>query len=367
MAKISIIATAAFAATASARGLRGLAAEPAAAVPTAAEPNAVGTNGSGMPPAYLSVPNFESCLTKETVGSSEQWCIPAAKPSACIDSSWGEISKENMSLTACAATDGKSAAASDDKAATKDAPATADAPAMDEYKQKIEAFMTDHKAQIDAFVSKHKDAIDEAKADIAEAIKNKDFDFENYQAQLKSIVDKHSLDAYKAQFEKYVEGHKAEIQQFVSKNKDVLKDVEDKIKESVESGQFDFTNYQEQLQAFINQYDLQKYQKQMDTFVSEHKAEIEDFVAANKQAVEDVQQDIADLVNTGNFDYKNFEETIQNLVTKYDQGLSKYSPTDEQKQQISDAIDTAKNSKAGKTLAGYAQKASSAEQEAAKA
>merc|ERR1711865_408358 len=101
---------------------------------------------------------------------------------------------------------------------------------------------------------------------------------------------------------------------------------------------------------------------QMDTFVSEHKAEIEDFVAANKQAVEDVQQDIADLVNTGNFDYKNFEETIQNLVTKYDKGLSEYSPTDEQKQEISDAIDTAKNSKAGKTLADYIKKVGDAEE-----
>jgi len=399
MAKISIIAFSAVVATASAGSLRGLTTEPAAATEPATATNPTKLGGSGsMPPAYLSVPNFESCLAKETVGTSEQWCIPAAKPSTCVDSSWGEISKENMSLTACA---------SDDKSGTKDVggdkmlgadpatytpknlpqsddekmlgadPATytpKNLPQSDDekmlgpeapaamYKQKMDAFMKSHKAEIDAFVSEHKEAIDEAKADIAKAIENKDFDFENYQDQLKQIVDKHDLAAYKAQFEKYVEGHKAEIKQFVSENKDMLKDVEDKIKVAVASGQFDFTHYQQQLQAFINQYDLQKYQKEMDSFVTEHKAAIEKFVAANKQAVEDVQKDIADLVKTGSFDFKNFESQIQDLVTKYDKGLSKYSPTDEQKQEISDAIDTAKNSKAGKTLADYVKKVGDAEE-----
>merc|ERR1711966_279952 len=134
-------------------------------------------------------------------------------------------------------------------------------------------------AEIEAFTSKHKAAIDEAQNDIAKAIKSGDFDFENYQQQLKDIVDKHDLAAYKQ-----------------------------KINEAVASGQFDFTHYKEQLQAFVNEYDLQKYQKDMDQYMETHKDQIESFVAANKQAVEDVSGDISDLVKTGSFDFKNFEQ-----------------------------------------------------------
>jgi hypothetical protein len=226
---------------------------------------------------------------------------------------------------------------------------------MGDYKQKLTAFMGSHKTEIEAFTSEHKTAIDEAKDDIATAIKSGDFDFENYQQQLKDIVDKHDLATYKQQFEAYIESHKAEIKQFVDENKGILQDVEEKINEAVASGQFDLTLYKEQLQAFVNQYDLQKYQKDMDQFMQTHKDEIESFVAANKQAVGDVSGDISDLIKTGSFDFSNFEQTIQDLVTRYDQGLSKYSPSPEQEQEIKDAIDTTKNSKAGKTLAGYAQ------------
>merc|ERR1712127_765176 len=99
----------------------------------------------------------------------------------------------------------------------------------------------------------------------------------------------------------------------------------------------------------------------MDLFMEAHKDQIESFVGANKQAVEDVAGDISDLIKTGSFDYKNFEQTVQDLVTKHDQGLSKYSPSPEQKEEIKDAAGTVKKSKAGKTLASYAQQAQQAD------
>merc|ERR1711966_593501 len=92
-----------------------------------------------------------------------------------------------------------------------------------------------------------------------------------------------------------------------------------------------------------------------DQFIETHKDQIESFVAANKQAVEDVSGDISYLIITFSFDFSNFEQTTQDLVTSYDQGLSKSSPSPEQEQEIKGAIDTAKNSKAGKTLASYVQ------------
>jgi len=370
--KFSTTCIALSATLANARSLRGLADAPTTATtePTATD-SMVGGPGS-LPPAYLSIPDYKSCLSKETAGTNEQWCIPAAKPSACADANWGLMTQENMGggLTACGSTSNKKAMSSADDGATKDAPVTDDGyaaspsntdAAMDAYKQKMTAFMESHKAEIVAFVSKHKAAIDEAKDDIAKAIKTGDFDFANYQEQLKDIVDKHDLAAYKQKFDDYMASHKAEVKKFLDENKDILKDVEEKIKDAVASGQFDFTHYKGQLQAFVNDYDLTKYQTGMDVFMEAHKDQIESFVGANKQAVEDVAGDISDLIKTGSFDYKNFEQTIQDLVTKHDQGLSTYSPSPEQKQEIKDAVGTVKKSKAGKTLTSYAQQAQQAD------
>jgi len=69
-----------------ARSLRGLSDAPAA------EPTGF----------FARLGDYEACLSKESVvGTIDQWCIPAAKPSACIDASWGQISQENIGLTAC--------------------------------------------------------------------------------------------------------------------------------------------------------------------------------------------------------------------------------------------------------------------------
>lgn len=57
---------------------------------------AVGTSGSGMPPAYLSVANYQSCLTSQTNGSSTQWCMPAQQPAGCPDASWQQLSSQGI-------------------------------------------------------------------------------------------------------------------------------------------------------------------------------------------------------------------------------------------------------------------------------
>lgn len=57
---------------------------------------AVGTSGSGMPPAYLSVPSYQSCLTSQANGSSTQWCMPAQQPAGCPDASWQQLSSQGI-------------------------------------------------------------------------------------------------------------------------------------------------------------------------------------------------------------------------------------------------------------------------------
>jgi hypothetical protein len=57
-----------------------------------ASPSEVGA-GAVLPPKYLSVEQFESCLaTKEILSSYQAWCMPAVKPERCPVGSWAQLS-----------------------------------------------------------------------------------------------------------------------------------------------------------------------------------------------------------------------------------------------------------------------------------
>ena len=46
---------------------------------------------TGIPPAYLSIPNYQNCLQHHDVGSATQLCLPPEKPIICQDITWREI------------------------------------------------------------------------------------------------------------------------------------------------------------------------------------------------------------------------------------------------------------------------------------
>jgi len=48
-----------------------------------------------LPPKYLSVPGYQSCIREESVGSSTAVCLPASKPEACTEEGWTELSVLN--------------------------------------------------------------------------------------------------------------------------------------------------------------------------------------------------------------------------------------------------------------------------------
>jgi hypothetical protein len=48
---------------------------------------------SVLPPKYLEVREFQSCLEARTVDSYQQWCMPAAKPESCPSESWSQLSQ----------------------------------------------------------------------------------------------------------------------------------------------------------------------------------------------------------------------------------------------------------------------------------
>jgi hypothetical protein len=46
-----------------------------------------------LPPKYLEVRQFQSCLAVEQVDSYEQWCMPASKPDSCPSESWSQLNQ----------------------------------------------------------------------------------------------------------------------------------------------------------------------------------------------------------------------------------------------------------------------------------
>ena len=58
----------------------------------------VGGKGS-LPPAYLSVKGFKSCLNTQDMGGWTTYCLPNDKPEDCTDDSWLKLTK--MSLPIC--------------------------------------------------------------------------------------------------------------------------------------------------------------------------------------------------------------------------------------------------------------------------
>ena len=51
------------------------------------------SSASALPPKYLEVSQFQSCLGTKQVGTIEQWCMPASRPSICPAESWSQLDR----------------------------------------------------------------------------------------------------------------------------------------------------------------------------------------------------------------------------------------------------------------------------------
>lgn len=52
---------------------------------------AADSSATVVPPKYLGVSDFQSCLETVQVGSHEQWCMPSEKPANCPAESWEQL------------------------------------------------------------------------------------------------------------------------------------------------------------------------------------------------------------------------------------------------------------------------------------
>lgn len=57
----------------------------------------------GVPtPAYLSVQDFNQCMSKQKLNTQTSWCMPAFKPLQCPTASWDKL--QTMDLPVCQTT-----------------------------------------------------------------------------------------------------------------------------------------------------------------------------------------------------------------------------------------------------------------------
>jgi hypothetical protein len=300
------------------------------------EPTATDTLiGAGMAtPAYLSVDGFEKCVAEKSVGTSTQYCIPQIRPSACIEKSWGSLAAENMGIFPCAA----KASPIHNPEQQPDKP--------DQYKLDMDSYLKDHKAEVDKFLADNKDAIGDIHPEIEQAINNETFDFEHYKEQLQEILDEHDMKDYKDKFQTFMNKNQQDIDDFILENKQAVSDVQDRIADSIKIGDFDFEHYKEVIQEYVDEFDMAKYKTDMDDFVSKHQDAIKKFVNDNKDAVSDVMGQITDRVNSGSFDFENYKQEIQDLVTDFD--LNNNINKDDLQNSVSNTLSTVQDKVANK-------------------
>lgn len=51
------------------------------------------TNNQMLPPKYLSIEGFKDCLSTQTEGSAQYYCMPSEKPANCSTKAWEELNK----------------------------------------------------------------------------------------------------------------------------------------------------------------------------------------------------------------------------------------------------------------------------------
>jgi CRISPR/Cas system-associated exonuclease Cas4 (RecB family) len=278
--------------------------------PAVAEPTAIDSLiGMGIStPAYLSVDGWEKCVAEEPMGTSNQYCIPKIKPSACIEKSWGSLAADIIEISVCSTA----------KPSNNPKAQTEKAEASDKYKLGMDTYLSAHRAEIEKFIADNKDAVADIQPEIENAIKDETFDFAHYKEQLQELVNEHDMKDYKDKFEEFTYKHKQAINDFIKENESAVSDVKDRITTEIKTGNFDFKHYQDVIQEYVDEFDMNKYKKDMDNFVSTHQKAIQKFVDDNKDAVNDVADQITELINSGSFDFVNYKQEIQDLVSEYD-------------------------------------------------
>lgn len=69
-------------------------------VDTQHRPNWVG-GSSTLPPAYLGVKDFKSCLSTKNMGTWQSYCLPAKQPTGCPQHSWQQLQNKGQGIPKC--------------------------------------------------------------------------------------------------------------------------------------------------------------------------------------------------------------------------------------------------------------------------
>ena len=60
-------------------------------LPASRDQTAMMGGAETLPPKYLSVPDFKTCLSMQSQGAYQSWCLPRRKPGVCPAESWASL------------------------------------------------------------------------------------------------------------------------------------------------------------------------------------------------------------------------------------------------------------------------------------
>merc|ERR550537_1927684 len=115
-------------------------------------------------------------------------------------------------------------------------------------------FTKTHKAEIEQFMQAHNAQISAVKAEIKDAIDNGDFNFEEYQKEIKATFNQHMAE-YNAATQAFETGHQKEIAQFMSDHKEQVAAIKGQIDSGIRNGSFDFAHFKPAIEAMISEHE----------------------------------------------------------------------------------------------------------------
>jgi len=301
----------------------------------------------------LSISSYINCLGKHNFDGT--WCMPASKPSLCTQKPWIMLTDFEAYLRPCPSdsvpdvdTNASLAQDEDDKNTTftqgidndkkaeplkhanKENQTTGSNAAysrtagsvtsVQQYIAKVQAFIQNHKLQdaeedIPGFVAHHQNDIDDARKETYDKIVNEDFNFTNYQQELQAISAKHDLEEYHSKITEFRQLHLAEIQDFFDAHERARKELKDKVDVVILNGTLNYTRYVTQINELIQDHDIEPYDEKLKDFISTHKSDIESVMAAHHADVAKARDQLSQLVQIGLIDQD--EAEIEKRVQKY--------------------------------------------------
>merc|ERR1711988_1815301 len=235
------------------------------------------------------------------------WCLPTTQPDSCHAESWSQLADTNTGLPPCSLENDKQQL-------------------MQQYRNMFSAFVKSHQAEIQKFLAENKKAIDDVKDKIAASVEAGTFDIKHYQQVIQQFVNDFDLQKYRTQMMQFTKTHKAKIEQFMQAHNAQISAVKAEIKDAIDNGDFNFEEYQKEIKATFNQH-MAEYNAAMQAFETGHQKEIAQFMSDHKEQVAAIKGQIDSGIRNGSFDFAHFKPAIEAMISEHESTATQYKDT----------------------------------------